>query len=74
MFGCLWREKIGVGAIAMALSVNPAIGRFTKTPVLLRQHIAKSHVERMCESLVLDVHAVPFQGRLTYYRPDSGIV
>jgi len=74
MFGCLWREKIGRAAIEMALSVNPAISRFTKAPILLRQQIAKSHVERICESLVLDVHAVPFQGRLTYYRPDSGIV
>jgi len=58
----------------MALSVNPAISRFTKIPILLYQHIAKSHVERMCESLVLDVHTVPFQFRLTYYRPDSGVV
>ena len=70
MFGCLRREKIGRGAIAMALPVNPAIGRFTKTPILLCQQIAESHVERMYESLVLDVHAMPFQVRLTYYRPD----
>src|SRR3954465_14619814 len=70
LFGCLWREKIGRAAIEMALSVNPAISRFTKTPILLRQHIAKSHVERTCKSLMLDVHAVPVQNRLTYYRPD----
>ena len=70
MFGCLWREKIGHGAIAMALSVNPAVSRFSKTSILLCQQIAESHVERMYESLVLDVHAMPFQVRLTYYRPD----
>ena len=54
----------------MALSVNPATSRFTKIPILLYQHIAKRHVKRMRESLMLDVHAVPFQFRLTYYRPD----
>ena len=70
VLGCRWGEKIAVGAVAMALSVDLAISRFTKSQILLHQHIAKSQIERMRESLVVNMHAVPIQFRLTYYRPD----